>query len=61
MAQIAKALTVIATILVGTTASAGLALAVDNPFYPDNFKNPNLPSPSVGSGSGIPPQYRLGD
>jgi hypothetical protein len=61
MTQITKALTVIATILVGTTASAGLALAVDSPFYPDNFKNQHLPSPSVGSGSGIPPQYRLGD
>ena len=60
MTQIAKALMVVATIAVGTAAFAGLALAVDNPFYPDNFRNPTL-SPSVSSGSGIPPQYRLGD
>ena len=61
MTQFTKALTVVATILVGATALAGSALAVDTPFYPDNFKNPTLPHPSVGSGSGIPPQYRLGD
>jgi hypothetical protein len=61
MTQIAKALMVVATIVVGTATFAGLALAVDSPFYPDNFKNPTLPSPSVSSGSGIPAQYRLGD
>jgi hypothetical protein len=61
MTQLTKALTVVATILVGATALVGSALAVDSPFYPDNFKNPTLPHPSVGSGSGIPPQYRLGD
>jgi hypothetical protein len=61
MTQLTKALTVVATILVGTTTFAGLALAVDTPFYPDNFKNPTLPHPSVGSGSGIPPQYRIRD
>lgn len=61
MTQITKALTVVAIIVVGTTAFAGLALAVDSPFYPDNFKSLSLPHPSVGSGSGIPPQYRLGD
>jgi hypothetical protein len=61
MTQLTKALTVVATILVGSTALVGSALAVDSPFYPDNFKNPTLPHPSVGSGSGIPSQYRLGD
>ena len=61
MTQITKALTVVATILVGTTTFVGLALAVDSPFYPDNFKNQTLPHPSVWSGSGIPSQYRLGD
>jgi hypothetical protein len=61
MTQLTKALTVVVTILVGSTTFAGLALAVDSPFYPDNFKNPTLPHLSVGSGSGIPSQYRIGD
>jgi hypothetical protein len=60
MTQIAKALMVAATIVVGSAAFAGVALAVDSPFYPDNFRNPTLPSPSVSLGSGIPAQYRLG-
>ena len=62
MTQITKALTVVATIVVGATAFAGSASAVDSPFYPDNFKSPSLlHQPSVGSASGIPPQYRLGN
>lgn len=45
-------------ILVATNpASAGAY----SPFYPDEFRSPSAPSPSVGVGSGIPPQYRLSD
>ncbi len=60
MTQFTKALTVVA-VLVGNTALVGSALAVDSPFYPDNFKNQTLPHPSVGLRNGIPPQYRIGD
>ena len=62
MTNIAKALAVVVTVMVGTAAFGELALAgVDSPLYPDQFKNPSLPQPSVGGGSGIPPQYRIGN
>lgn len=62
MTSIAKILTVVVTMVVGTTAISGIALASpDSPFYPDHLKNPNVPYPSVGAGSGIPSPYRLGD
>jgi hypothetical protein len=61
MTHILKALAVVATLVIGTAAISGLALASpDNPFYPDHFKNSQLPYPSVGMGSGIPSQYRVG-
>jgi hypothetical protein len=62
MTNIAKILIVAVTMVAGTTAVGGLALAgVDSPFYPDHLKNPNVPSASVGGGSGIPSPYRLTD
>ena len=52
MTNIAKILIVAVTMVAGTTAVGGLALAgVDSPFYPDHLKNPNVPSASVGGGS----------
>ncbi len=49
MTNIAKIFTVAATLVVGTGAISGMALANTNPFYPDHLKNPNvsLPSPKV--------------
>ena len=62
MINFATAVAVVVTMVVGTAAASSLALAgADSPFYPDHLKNPNLPYPSVGVGSGIPPQYRLGN
>jgi len=62
MTNIAKILVVAVTMVAGTTTVSGVALAgVDSPFYPDHLKNPNVSSPSVGAGSGIPAPYRLGD
>jgi hypothetical protein len=62
MTNILQTLAVAATLVTITVAASSLALAgADGPFYPDQFKNPNLPYPSVGVGSGIPTQYRLGD
>ena len=62
MTNIAKILIVAVTMVAGTTAVSGLALAgVDSPFYPDHLKSPNVPSASVGGGSGIPAPYRLTD
>jgi hypothetical protein len=61
MTNIAKTLAVIVTIVVGTSAFGGLALAGADSPYPKQFRNPSLPYPSVGVGSGIPSQYRLGN
>ena len=61
MTKILEALAVVAT-LVGTAAISGVALASpESPFYPDNLRNPTVPLPSVGAGSGIPSPYRIGD
>lgn len=61
MTSILKALAVVATLVVGTAAINGLALASpDSPFYPDRHKSAN-PSPQhLGEGSAIPWQYRVG-
>ena len=61
MTNIAKIFTLAVTLMVGTGAISGMALANTNPFYPDRLKNPNvsLPSPKVGSGIRVP--YRVGD
>jgi hypothetical protein len=62
MTNILQALAVAATLITITVAANSSALAgADSPFYPDQFKNPNRPHPSVGTGSGIPAPYRLGD
>jgi hypothetical protein len=62
MTNILQALAVAATLITITVAGSSSVLAgADSPFYPDQFKNPNLPHPSVGAGSGIPAPYRLGE
>ena len=62
MTNIAKIFTVAATLVVGTGAISGIALAsVDHAFYPERLKNPNVSLPSPGVGSGIPAPYRIGD
>jgi|RhiMethySRZTD1v2_1073278.scaffolds.fasta_scaffold1582453_2 hypothetical protein len=62
MTNIAKILTVAVTLVVGTGAISGIALAsVDHAFYPERLKNPNVSLPSPGVGSGIPAPYRIGD
>ena len=56
-----KTLLTALALVVGTVAAGGSALArTDSPFYPQNFTNPNPPVPLVGTGSGIPLPYRLG-
>lgn len=61
MTNIAKIFTVAATLVVGTGAISGIALANTNPLYPDRLKNPNVSLPSLKVGSGIPAPYRIGD
>jgi hypothetical protein len=60
MTNIAKIFTVAVTLVVGTGAISGMALANTNPFYPDRLKNPNVSLPSPNGESGIPAPYRLG-
>ena len=61
MTNIAKIFTVAVTLVVGTSAISGIALANTNPFYPDRLGNPNVSLPSPGVGSGIPSPYRIGE
>jgi hypothetical protein len=62
MTNIAKIFTVAVTLVVGTGAISGIALAsVDHTFYPDRPENPKLSLPSPGAGSGIPAPYRIGN
>jgi len=61
MTNIAKSFTVAVTLVVGTGAISGMALANTNPFYPDRLKSPNVSSPSPKVESGIPAPYRIGD
>jgi hypothetical protein len=62
MTNIAKALSIVVTVVIGAAALGGPALASpDSPFYPNGFQNPNPPHPLVGSGSGIPAPYRIGE
>jgi hypothetical protein len=49
------------TLVVGTGAISGIALANTSPFYPDGLGNPNVSLPSPGVGSGIPSPYRIGN
>ena len=60
MTNIAKIFTVAVTLVVGTGAISGIALANTNPFYPE-LKNPNVFVPSSTTGSGIPAPYRIGN
>lgn len=56
-----KTLLAAITLVVGTVAASGSALArTDNPFRPDHFNNQNPSASSVGAESGIPWQYRVG-
>jgi hypothetical protein len=62
MTNIAKIFTVAVTLVVGTGAISGIALAsVDHTFYPDRLENPKVSLPSPGAGSGIPAPYRIGN
>jgi hypothetical protein len=61
MTNILKTLAVAATLITVTAAASSPVLAGGDDPYPAHFKNPNLPYPSVGKGSGIPAPYRLGD
>jgi len=61
MTNITKIFTVAVTLVVGTGAISGIALANTNPFYPDRLKNPNVSLPSPKVGSGVPASYRIGD
>lgn len=61
MTNILQALAVAATLITFTLAASSSVLAGADSPYPAQFKNPNLPYPSVGAGSGIPAPYRLGD
>jgi hypothetical protein len=51
MNNIAKIFTVAVTLVVGTGAISGMALANTNPLYPDRLKTPDVSLPSVGVGS----------
>jgi hypothetical protein len=61
MTNIAKIFKLAVTLVVGTGAISGMALANTNPFYPDRLKNPDVSLPSPKVESGIPAPYRLGD
>lgn len=61
MTNILQTLIVAAMWTTLTVASNSLALAGADSFYPDQFKNSNLASPSVSAGSAIPAPYRIGD
>jgi len=61
MTNIAKIFTVAVTLVVGTGAISGIALANTNPLYPERLKNPNVSLPSPEVGSGVPAPYRIGD
>jgi hypothetical protein len=62
MTNIAKIFTVAVTLVVGTGAISGIALAsVDHTFYPDRLESPKVSLPSPGAGSGIPAPYRIGN
>jgi hypothetical protein len=60
MTNIAKIFTLAVTLVVGTGAISGIAVADTNPFYPE-LKNPNVSVPSSKVGSGIPGAYRIGN
>jgi hypothetical protein len=62
MTNIAKIFTVAVTLVVGTGAISGIALAsIDHTFYPDRLENPKVSRPSPGVASGIPAPYRIGN
>jgi hypothetical protein len=56
-----KTLLAALALIVGAVATGGSALAgSDSPFYPAHLGNPNAPAASVGAGTGISWQYRVG-
>lgn len=61
MTNILQTLAVAATLITVTVAASNVALAGADSPYPAHFKNPNAETPSVGVGSGIPAQYRIGN
>jgi hypothetical protein len=63
MSNTLKAIAIAITLIAGTTAAGGSALAdqgtVYHWAYPESFKShSNLPLQPFGAESGIPPQYR---
>lgn len=61
MTNIAKIFTVAATLMVGTGAISGMALANTNPFVPDGLNGSSVSVPASKVGSGIPTPYRIGN
>ena len=61
MNNIAKIFTVAVTLVVGTGAIGGTALANINPFAPDGLNGSSVSVPSSKVGSGIPAPYRVGN
>jgi len=61
MTNITKIFTMAVTLVVGTGAISGMALANTNPFVPDRLKAPSVSVPSPQVGSGIPAPYRIGN
>ena len=62
MSNNAKIFTLAVTLVLGTGATSGIALAsVDHAFYPDRLENPKVSIPSPKVGSGIPSTYRIGN
>lgn len=61
MTNIAKIFTVAATLVVGTSAVSGMALANTNPFVPDELEGSSVSVPASKVGSGIPTPYRIGN
>lgn len=59
MTNITKILAVALTMVAGSLAISGTALAGSWTYYPDHLKNPSVAAPSIGGGSGIPAPYRL--
>jgi hypothetical protein len=55
MTNIARALSIVVTAVIGAAALGGPALASpDSPFYPNGFQNPNLPTRSWARAVGFP-------
>jgi hypothetical protein len=61
MTNILQTLVVAAALIPGSVAANDLALAAESTFYPSQLKHSNETSPWIGTESGIPVPYRVGD